>query len=211
MTGTLLVGVIIGALVSVTGSDGTVQRIVIADVAKSIFFLLFLFALGYRVGPQFFAGLKGSGKPQAVFTLILIGVGITAAIVMSKLLGHDPVLAAGLTAGALTHSSIIGVAQDAIAGLNESSSDISEWQNLVSVGYADTYIFETIGAAVYCSAFAPRLLGVKDLPKAAKQQEEELGFKEPTIDTVSARPSVDRRVFSVPAAYDGLPLPAFGM
>jgi len=197
VTGTLLVGVVIGAVVSIT-VNGTETNIEIANVTKQVFFLLFLFALGYRVGPQFFKGLKGNGRPQALFTVVLIAVGITSAIILSKVLGYNPGLAAGLTAGALTQSSIIGVAQDAISGLNEESSTLKEWESLVSVGYAVTYIFGTIGAAIYCSSIAPRMLGIKNLPEAAKIEEKRLHFEEPLTDTTSAYSLVKRRAFVLP-------------
>ena len=47
VTSVLLVGVLVGQL------DITVDGPI-----KSVFFLLFLFAIGYKVGPQFFRGLK---------------------------------------------------------------------------------------------------------------------------------------------------------
>src|SRR3954447_20121370 len=60
VTGTLLVGVVIGAVFQSGG-----ETIEISSVVKQVFFLLFLFALGYKLGPQFFSGLKGDGLPQA--------------------------------------------------------------------------------------------------------------------------------------------------
>lgn len=204
VTGTLLVGVVIGAVVSVPGPDGTPQTIEISDVVKQVFFLLFLFALGVRVGPQFFAGLKGNGRNQAIFTFLMLTVGVATAIILSKILGYDPGLAAGLAAGALTQSSIIGVAQNAIAGLPESAETLAQWEDLVSVGYAVTYIFGTVGAAIYCANIAPRLLGIKDLPAAAKEDEKKLGFKEELPDTMSAYGRIQRRTFTVPEGMTGL-------
>jgi putative transport protein len=138
-------------------------------VVKQVFFLLFLFALGYKLGPQFFSGLKGDGLPQAVFTLILVVVGFVTVIVLSLVLDFNAGVAAGLAAGGLTQSSIIGVAQDSIPQLGLDPDTAEQWQDLVSVGYAVTYIFGTVGAAIYCANVAPRLLGIKDLPQAAKE------------------------------------------
>jgi putative transport protein len=204
VTGTLLVGVVIGAVVSVPGPDGTPQTIEISNVVKQVFFLLFLFSLGVRVGPQFFAGLRGNGRNQAIFTVLMLAVGVATVIILSKILGYDPGLAAGLAAGALTQSSIIGVAQSAIAGLPEDAATLAEWEDLVSVGYAVTYIFGTVGAAVYAANIAPRLLGIKDLPAAAKEDEKKLGFKEELADTMSAYSRIQRRTFTVPTAMAGL-------
>jgi len=150
VTGTLLVGVVIGAVFQTDGAT-----IEISSVTKQVFFLLFLFALGYRLGPQFFSGLKGAGVPQAVFTLILVVVGLATVIMLSLVLGFNPGVAAGLAAGGLTQSSIIGVAQDSISNLDQDPATLQQWQDLVSVGYAVTYIFGTVGAAIYCANIAP--------------------------------------------------------
>ena len=56
VTGTLLVGVLIGQL-----------GISISPEVKSVFFTMFLFAVGYSVGPQFVRGVAHDGAPQAVF------------------------------------------------------------------------------------------------------------------------------------------------
>lgn len=190
VTGTLLVGVVIGAVFQ-TGGD----TIEISSVVKQVFFLLFLFSLGYKLGPQFFSGLKGDGLPQAVFTVILVAVGLVTAVVLSEVLDFNPGVAAGLAAGGLTQSSIIGVAQDAIGGLALDPATIEQWQDLVSVGYAVTYIFGTVGAAIYCANVAPRLLGIADLPKAAKDLEQRLGFHEDIPDVAPAHSEIVYRSY----------------
>lgn len=53
VTSVLLVGVLVGQL-----------NITVDGPIKSVFFLLFLFAIGYKVGPQFFRGLKKDGLPK---------------------------------------------------------------------------------------------------------------------------------------------------
>ena len=186
------------------GSDGSAQTIEISDATKQIFFLLFLFALGVRVGPQFFSGLKGNGRSQTLFAFSIIAIGVVTAILLAAILGYNPGLAAGLAAGALTQSSIIGVAQNSISGLNQNAQTISQWNDLVSVGYAVTYVFGTIGAAFFCANIAPRLLGIKDLPAAAEEDARKLGFKEDLPDTVSALNRIVRRTFTIPDSMAGL-------
>ena len=191
VTGTLLAGVVIGALAEDIQIDATV---------KNIFFLLFLFALGYRQGPQFFAGLRGSGLPQALFTVVLVVVGLATVLALGLALGYNPGLAAGLAAGGLTQSAIIGVAQTSIGGLPQDAATLQQWSDLVPVAYAVTYIFGTIGAALYCSLVAPRLLGIRDLPAASRKLEERLGFHEPVPDVESAYLDIVRRSYLVDAA-----------
>ncbi|MDF2919320.1 MAG: YidE/YbjL duplication [Microbacterium sp.] len=193
VTGTLLAGVVIGA---VLGDDLQVDPIV-----KQIFFLIFLFSLGYKLGPQFVAGLKGSGLPQAVFAVLLAVVGFGTTIVISSILGYNPGLAAGLAGGGLTQSSIIGVAQDSIAGLPVSDATAKAWSDLVPVAYAVTYIFGTVGAALYISLLAPRFLGIRDLPAAAHDLEQRLGVHDDNPDVTSAYQQVVRRAYRLTSAF----------
>ena len=101
--GTLLAGVIIGQL-----------NIQVPAVVKYVFFDLFLFTTGYKVGPQFFRALKKDAMPQVALTLVLCVTCLLAAYGAAKLLGYDMGTAAGMLAGAFTESTVIGTASDAI-------------------------------------------------------------------------------------------------
>ncbi|MTL68303.1 aspartate-alanine antiporter, partial [Turicibacter sanguinis] len=140
VTGVLVTGVIIGQL-----------NITIDATVKSVFFLLFLFALGYNAGPQFFKGLKKDGIPQVIFSVIVCVIGLISTIIVGKILHYNAGQAAGLAAGALTQSAVIGVAQDSISQLSVSAADIKSMSDFVPVGYAVTYIFGTIGCAFVLS------------------------------------------------------------
>src|SRR5690349_22436866 len=85
VTGVLLAGVLVGQL-----------RIVISPDVKSVFFIMFLFAVGYGVGPQFFRGLKSDGVPQVIFAVLQCIVSLLSAYVVAKLLGYTAGSAAGL-------------------------------------------------------------------------------------------------------------------
>src|SRR5439155_1291696 len=97
--GTLLAGVAIGQL-----------NIGVPAVVKYVFFDLFLFTTGYKVGPQFFRALKKDALPQVAITLVLCITCLLAAFTAAKLLGYDMGTAAGLLAGAFTESTVIGTA-----------------------------------------------------------------------------------------------------
>ena len=75
----------------------------------SVFFYLFIFAIGYKVGPQFFQGLKGEGLQQALLSIIFCLIALATIWSISTLLGYDKGLAAGLVAGAVTESANIFV------------------------------------------------------------------------------------------------------
>ena len=149
VTGVLITGVVVGQL-----------NIVIDPTIKSVFFLFFLFTLGYNAGPQFFKGFKKEGLSQVIFTFLVCVIGLISTIVVAKLFSYHAGQASGLAAGALTQSAIIGVSQDAILNLPVEDTIKTQMINFVPVGYAVTYIFGTIGAAFVLSTFGPKILGV---------------------------------------------------
>ncbi|MER7171579.1 aspartate-alanine antiporter [Streptomyces mesophilus] len=148
VTGCLIAGLLLGAQLKVT-IDGTV---------KNLFFTMFLFALGYRVGPQFFQGLKKDGVPQVINAVVVCVTGLLVSWGFVSMLGYGPGLSAGFLGGALTQSAVIGVAQDAISNLPGLSADqIKDEQNLVAVGYAVCYPLGTILCALLLANVLPRL------------------------------------------------------
>ncbi|MFG2454536.1 aspartate-alanine antiporter [Streptomyces sp. NPDC048512] len=150
VTGCLVAGLLLGAQFEVS-IDATV---------KNLFFTLFLFALGYKVGPQFFRGLKKDGLPQVVNALVVCVTGLLVSWGFAVMLGYGPGLSAGLLGGALTQSAVIGVAQDAIGNLpGLSSGQVKSESNLVAIGYAVTYPLGTILCALLLANVLPRLYG----------------------------------------------------
>ncbi|MFH8257066.1 aspartate-alanine antiporter [Streptomyces roseolus] len=148
VTGCLVAGLLLGAQFEIT-IDATV---------KNLFFTLFLFALGYKVGPQFFRGLKKDGLPQVLNALIVCVTGLLVSWGFAVMLGYGPGLSAGLLGGALTQSAVIGVAQDAIGNLPGLSADqMKTEENLVAIGYAVTYPLGTILCAILLANVLPRL------------------------------------------------------
>src|SRR6516225_444345 len=147
--GVLLVGVLIGQL-----------RIPIPPLLKTVSFALFIFVVGYRVGPQFFRGLRGEGLRLAAVALILAVSGLLTAYAAAVLLGYDKGTGAGLLAGSLTQSAILGSAGDAVARLDRSPEDKRLLSDNISVAYAVSYLFGTAGVAWFLSRIGPRLLGV---------------------------------------------------
>lgn len=165
VTSVLLVGVVVGQL-----------NIPITGPLKSVFFLLFLFAVGYSVGPQFFRGLKKEGLPQVLFAASMCVVCLIAPFLLAKLMGYNAGEAAGLLAGSQTMSAVLGVAEDTIGQLNISQTQKTDMINVMPVAYAVTYIFGTAGSAWLVSDIGPRLLGGLDyVKKACKELEAKLG------------------------------------
>ena len=148
VTSVLLVGVLVGQM-----------DIPISGPLKSVFFLLFLFAIGYSVGPQFFQALKGNGIKQVIFTVVLCVICLGITYLMARILHYNPGEAAGLLSGAQTISAVIGVGGDSIQTLNASAADKKAWIDIIPVCYAVTYIFGTIGSAYILGIIGPWMLG----------------------------------------------------
>src|SRR6185503_91398 len=163
VTCTLLAGVLIGQF-----------DIKISPNVKSIFFLMFLFAVGYGVGPQFFQGLKSGGLQQVVFAAVLCVGCLLSAFLMAKLLGYNAGMAAGLLSGACTISAVLGVATEAIHSLPAPADQQKAMLDAMPVAYAVTYLFGTAGSAWFLAKIGPKMLRV-NLAEESKKVEEEMG------------------------------------
>lgn len=191
VTGVLLAGVVIGQM-----------DITISPVVKSTFFLLFLFAVGYSVGPQFVRGLKKDGLPQIAFAAIVCTFCLLIPYAAALILNYDIGNAVGLLAGANTISAVIGVATDTIDQLSISTAEKEALTNSIPVAYAVTYIFGTAGTAWFLASVAPKILGV-DIAQASKEYEEAHGGliqdNDPTLE--DAYDGTTFRVFSASSGY----------
>ncbi|MPS81275.1 MAG: aspartate-alanine antiporter [Achromobacter sp.] len=163
VTATLLVAIGIGIL-----------GVKISPNVKSVFFLMFLFAVGYGVGPQFVRGIAKDGLPQAIFAVVMALLSLGAAVVAALLAGYDLGSAAGLFAGSQTISASMGLATDAINRLGRSPEETQALLDAMPIAYAVTYIFGTVGSAIILAQIGPKLLGI-DLVTACKQYEQKMG------------------------------------
>ena len=154
--GTLLAGVLIGQL-----------DIQVPETVKTVFFDLFLFATGYKVGPQFFRGLRKNAFAQVMLTVVLCVTALVAALTAAKLLDYDRGTAAGMLAGAFTESTVIGTAGDAINRLDIPEEQKQRELNNIPMAYAVTYLVGTAFVVWFLSTLAPRLLRV-DLRAASR-------------------------------------------
>jgi putative transport protein len=168
VTSVLLVGVVVGQLdIPMTGA------------LKQTAFLMFLFAIGYKVGPQFFAGLKKEGLPQVLFAVVMCVFILISTWLIALAMGYNAGEAAGLLSGSQTISAVIGVADDTIRGLNISDGDKQKMLDIIPVAYAVTYIFGTAGSAWILSKLGPKMLGgMEKVKSACKELENSMGKDE---------------------------------
>jgi putative transport protein len=155
--GTLFAGVLIGQL-----------DIEVPSVVKIIFFDFFLFATGYKVGPQFFQGLKKNALPQLMLTVVICVSCLLVAFGVSKLFGYDTGIAAGLLAGAFSESTLIGTASETINNLPITEIEKSRLINNIPVAYSITYLIGATSFVFFLTTIAPKLLRINLKEESAK-------------------------------------------
>ena len=163
VTATLLAGVLVGQL-----------GIAISPPLKAFVFLMFLFAVGYGVGPQFVRGVAKDGLPQAVFSVVQCAFSILIPVAIVKFVGYNLGYAAGLYSGSQTISAAMGLSTDAINRLGLAADQAKALLDSMPIAYAVTYMFGTIGSAIVIAVFGPVLLRM-DLEAACKDYEEKHG------------------------------------
>jgi aspartate-alanine antiporter len=182
--GTLIAALLIGQL-----------NIPVESGIKNVFFMLFIFALGYSGGPQFFANLNARGLQLGIFCLIEV-VAVLALVLAATVVMHlDPGTAAGMMAGAATESAVVGTATDAISRLDLPAHEIIRLQGNVVTAYSITYICGLITIVIVTSQLFPLFLRV-NLREEADKLWVSMGGR---IDTegVSALPAVVGRAYIV--------------
>ena len=168
--GTLLVGLLISLVFKGVGTyqiDGTV---------KTIFFSLFIFAIGYEVGPSFFASLKSSGLKIIILSLFFAVAAFVVSMALFKAFGIGAGEAGGILAGSLTQSAILGTADSTIKGML-SGTELKTAESQMAIAYALTYVFGTVGVVVFLKNGAAKLIGV-NLTDTVKKKIDQTNFHE---------------------------------
>jgi putative transport protein len=189
--GVLIVGLSIGQL-----------GIVVPDALKWAFFSLFMFAIGYEIGPQFFRGLRAGVARQIVLSLFFCGVSLATALVLARLLHFGIGTAAGAYSGGLTQSAAIGTSVDAIGRLPFDAAVRQQLATDVTIGYAVTYIAGLLASVWSVAWLAPRLLRV-DLAAECRELEAKLGLGTDQAGIVSAYRAFVTRAYNVPPSLAG--------
>jgi len=163
VTATLLAGVLIGQI-----------GITISQPLKAFVFLMFLFAVGYGVGPQFVRGVAKDGLPQAIFAAVQCAFCLLVPVAICKFVGYDLGYASGFYSGSQTISAAMGLSTDAINRLGLAADEAKRLLDSMPIAYAVTYMFGTVGSAIVIALICPALLRM-NLPAACKKYEETQG------------------------------------
>jgi putative transport protein len=185
-------------LAAVVISQAGVQ---IDNGVKAIMFAVFIYAVGYDSGPQFFNSLNRKTLREIAMAVFLAVISLVTVVVCAKVFGLNKGLAAGLAGGALTQSAIIGTAGDAIARLGLPVDQVKSLQSDVAIAYAVTYVFGSLGAIIVCVNILPKFMG-QGLKEASIEAEKGLRGSAATHGPgqASALPALVGRAFRVVAA-----------
>ncbi|UZF91785.1 aspartate-alanine antiporter [Bosea sp. NBC_00550] len=165
---------------------------------KSVLFALFIYAVGFESGPQFFRSLGRQSIREIVMAAVLALSGLATVVILARMFGLDKGLAAGIAAGGLTQSAIIGTASAAIGKLGLAADEVQRLQGNVAVGYAVTYIFGSFGAIIVCVNILPWLMGRSIRDDAMKAEAEMLaGIRVYGAGEHPAAPDLVGRLFKV--------------
>lgn len=171
--GTFSLGPVTGALFAGL-AVGDFAHVPVSSMTKSFLFLLFLFGVGYLVGPQFAQSMKRDGLKPMLLAIIVCLTGLATSIAVAKVLRLDPGYASGLMSGALSQSAAMGTATDAINGLAIPEAQRALFVSHIAVADAVCYIFGYAGVILFVTQIAPALLKI-DLPAEALKLEQALG------------------------------------
>lgn len=187
VAGSLLVAVLLSLL-----------GVPIDNGVKAILFALFIYAVGFESGPQFFKSLGPESIKEILLAIFMAVTGLITVLIMAKLFNLDKGLAAGMAAGGMTQSAIIGTAGDALSRLDLPLQEIQRLQANVAIGYAVTYIFGSLGAIIVCVNILPRFMGREIRDDALKAQSEKLkGAFELAPGQELAMPEIVGRIYKV--------------
>ena len=162
---TLIAGVVIGQV-----------DIVIPDMVKTVFFLFFLFSVGYGVGPQFFRAFKGNGVKIVAFSAVAALVSAGVVVLAAEIFGYSKGVACGLFAGSQNASASLGLMTDTVKSLPIEAVERDHILKLIPACYAATYVLGTVFTAWFLSAMAPKMIGgMKKVQADVADLEQKLG------------------------------------
>jgi putative transport protein len=174
VVGTLIAGILIGIL----------GRPELPELLRWSFFYLFLFSIGYAVGPQFFGSLKKEALPQIVLAMVVAITGLAAIIGVSAFFKFDEGLAVGILSGAMTQSAALGTGLSAIAELPIPAEPKALLTAHAPLADAITYGFGDLGLILFLTWLGPKILRA-DLKREAKLLEQQLAAARPGGDVPS--------------------------
>ena len=178
--GMVAAAIVVGAAVSAWASTMGV-KMSIDSFTKSMFYYLFMYGVGLRVGPSFMNSLKGDGLKFTALAVICSALGLLGAAGFAVLWDLPAGAAGGILAGSMTMSAAIGSAEEAVrqgAFPLPAGETFEQVSGMIALSYGLTYIWGTVGIILVCK-YLPRWWGI-DTKAEAKKYEEANGV--PNVD-----------------------------
>jgi putative transport protein len=172
--GSFEIGPVLGALIAglAVGQFG----IKVPEALTNLFFLMFVFALGFRTGPEFFQGLRSNALSQVFLSVVLVLTTLALTWGFAHMLGLDGGAAAGLLAGASSSSTALGTATTATSALGIDPARAAAIAQHAATVYALTYLLGTVLVIWFLPVMGPRLMGV-DLREECRKMERAMGLE----------------------------------
>jgi putative transport protein len=167
--------IVVGAGVAAWASTYGI-KMELNNFTKSLFYYLFMYGVGLRVGPSFINSLKGDGLKFTFLAIFCSALGLLGAVLLTKMWDLPDGAAGGILAGAMTMSAAIGSAEEAVrqgAFPLDPGQTFEQVSGMIALSYGLTYIWGTVGIILICK-YLPRWWGV-DAKAAAKKYEDEFG------------------------------------
>jgi putative transport protein len=195
--GSFRLGPVLGALAAglAVGQFG----INVPAALSKLFFLLFLFALGFRTGPEFFQGLRSNAASQVGLSVLLVATTLALTWALAQSLGLDGGAAAGLLAGATSSSTALGTATDATAALGLDPGRAAHLARNAATAFALTYLAGTVLLIWFLPVVGPWLMRI-DLPEECRKMERAMGLESADRVPTSAYHDIVTRAYKVSAA-----------
>jgi putative transport protein len=163
VVGTLIAGILIGV----------VAKPEVPEQLRWSFFYLFLFSIGYSVGPQFFGSLKRAALPQIAVAMIVAVTGLVTVLAVTAMFDFDEGLAVGLLSGGMTQSAALGTGLSAIAELPIADAQKAALAANAPLADAITYGFGDLGLILFLTWLGPAIMRA-DLRREARELEQRL-------------------------------------
>jgi putative transport protein len=181
-------GSVVGTLIAGM-AIGIIAKPALPDLLRWAFFYLFLFSIGYSIGPQFFASLKKEALPQIAVALVVAVSGLAAVVAVTVAFGFDEGIAVGLLSGGMTHSAALGTGLSAIAELPLPDAAKATLMANAPLADAITYGFGDLGLILFITWLGPRMLRA-DLKREAQALERRLAATTPAGDSTATPHSI---------------------
>jgi putative transport protein len=183
--GMVAAAIVVGCALSVWGSVYG-EKLELNNFTRLLFYYLFMYGVGLRVGPSFVNSLGGDGIKFTFLAFVSCVIGLTLVVLGAKVFDLPMGAAGGMLAGSQTMSAAIGSAEQAVlaGAVTPPAGTTPEQVNaMIALSYGITYIWGTVGIILICK-YLPKWWGI-DAKAAARDYEREHGVASGDVPALS--------------------------